>query len=142
MDAIGYIYVIDNEHLANLDMTSEESARVINNYKLELNSLMRAVDNVYPLLILSCNARDVPVDTIGQNRQQRIGRHMTDKSLSCAQIIELLELHKLKREWLIVDCHVLQHQMKDIVMGFEWILNEIEHDCLHIKENDRLVDSS
>lgn len=110
MDASGFIYVIDNEHLAGLDMTCEESIRVIENYKLELNSLMKEMSKEYPLLILSCNSRD----------------NSSIQSLSCSKIIELLRPYELEREWLVIDCNVLQHQMTEIVSGFEWILNEIE----------------
>ena len=109
--AVGlFVYVIDNENIANLDnLTGENKCKLVENYKQELNAFMSQVNASYPLLILSCNSRS------------------DDSSRkSCADIVEILELDKLERQWLVIDCHVLQHQMKDIVMGFEWLLNEIE----------------
>ena len=102
--------MIDNEHIANLEnLTGENKCKLVENYKQELNAFMNQVNVSYPLLILSCNSRS------------------DDSSRkSCADIVEILELDKLERQWLVIDCHVLQHQMKDIVMGFEWLLNEIE----------------
>lgn len=120
MDASGFIYVIDNEHLAGLDMTCEESIRVIENYKLELNSLMKEMSKEYPLLILSCNSRDTSREI---------------QSLSCSKIIELLRPYELDREWLVIDCNVLQHQMTEIVSGFEWILNEIDEASFSKSQN-------
>lgn len=131
LDASGFIYVIDNEYLANLDMDSVESLKVIENYKLELNTLMKETNSDLPLLILSCNAKNL------NNSVSNSIQFTKTKSLSCAQIIEKLELYNLKREWQIINCDVFQYQMKDIVMGFEWILNEIENGYL-IKQYDYL----
>ena len=124
LDAAGFIYVIDNEYLANLDTDSSECRKIIDNYKLELNILMQETNNQLPLLILSCNAKNLNKNTF-------------NKSMSCAQIIDKLELYNLKREWQIINCDIFQYQMKDIEMGFEWILNEIESGYL-IKQFDYL----
>lgn len=113
-DGSGFIYVIDNQLLASLESDdAQTTAKVIENYKLELFTLMKEANGELPLLILSCNTK-MP----NEPRAQPL--------LSCAQIVEMLELYKLEREWQIINCNIFQDKMKDIVMGFEWILNEID----------------
>jgi hypothetical protein len=51
----------------------------------------------------------------------------TKKGLSCAQIVQILELNKLDREWQIRSGLIFEPMMKGITLGFEWILNELDH---------------
>lgn len=98
---------------------------MVENYKLELNTLMREMKSEQPLLVLSCCAKD-------ENNPSARDRLCPAESLSCMQLVEVLQLYDLGREWLVIDCNVLQRLMKDIVLGFEWILNQLE--CSHLNK--------
>ena len=104
-DADGFIYVIDNN---SKELTSQNTN---NNYKTELNVLMKESKQDLPLLILSLKTDSEPTN---------------NKNLSCAQIVQFLELNKLDREWQIRDGLIFEPKMKGITLGFEWILNELD----------------
>ncbi|CAF1099315.1 unnamed protein product [Brachionus calyciflorus] len=107
-DANGFVYIIDNIHLKSLiDRNDKEE---IENYKYELSVLMREVKQKLPLLILSCSTN--------QDNKKMNG-------ISCAQIVDALNLKDLDREWCIRDCEIFQDKLKDVALGFEWILNFI-----------------
>jgi hypothetical protein len=78
-------------------------------YKLELTTLMSETNKKLPLLILSCHTGDVDYESV----------------LSCARIVQELELYKLEHDWQIRSCQIVEHKMKDIILGFEWIINEL-----------------
>lgn len=119
-DATAFVYVIDNNLLSCLDDNLDQ----LESYKLELNVLMRETRKDLPLLILSCNTN---ISGTTNECDPKI------KGLSCAQIVEKLELYKLDREWQIRNCELFQHKMKDIVSGFEWILNKLDERYLSNK---------
>ena len=139
-DAQGFIYVIDNKHLSNLQRSSKnnQNQNLIDNYRIELNVLMKEVDPNLPLLILSCNTNEPnelnfnqsTVDSFANNLNSN-GKVSSD--LSCVQIIQELELYKLNREWQIRNCEIFQHKMKDIVLGFEWLLNKLDQRYLSMR---------
>lgn len=139
-DAQGFIYVIDNKHLSNLQRSSKnnQNQNLIDNYRIELNVLMKEVDPSLPLLILSCNTNEPnelnvnqsTVDSFANNLNSN-GKVLSD--LSCVQIIQELELYKLNREWQIRNCEIFQHKMKDIVLGFEWLLNKLDQRYLSMR---------
>jgi hypothetical protein len=146
-NACGFIYVVDNKHLASLEaaMVAETSVWAmpqpgnihnlspIDNYKLELNVLMKEVSADLPLLILGCNAdMKQASDTTNMSCMKlTTGEGFGDgDGLSCVQIIEKLELFNLNQEWQIRNCNLFQHKLKEIVLGFEWILNKLDQKIL------------
>ena len=120
-DAHGFVYVIDNNSL------SMEFDKIGDNYRTELSILMREVDRKMPLLILSLNTNDLTQQ--GSANKQR---------LSCVNIIELLELNRLEQEWQIRNCEIFQPKMKDIILGFEWILNELDQNNYLSQQQDQV----
>ncbi len=112
-DADGFVYVIDNN---NDELSSTTSAL---NYTTELKILMEEAKRDLPLLILSLKT-DAPSG-------QKSNLKETKKGLSCAQIVQILELNKLDREWQIRSGLIFEPMMKGITLGFEWILNELDH---------------
>jgi hypothetical protein len=122
-DADGFIYVIDNDHLGSIskehfkNVGSDASASIkpIDNYHIELNTLMKEANKNLPLLILSCG--------VSEQKSQH-------SAFSCAQIVKELELNKTDREWQVRDCQIFQDKMKDITMGFEWLLNNLDQKYL------------
>jgi hypothetical protein len=143
-NASGFIYVVDNKHLASLKAAVVSNTEIpqvgnihnlspIDNYKLELNVLMKEVSADLPLLILGCNADMKQVsDTSNMSCMRLIdgGSFGAGDGLSCVQIIEKLELFNLSQEWQIRNCNLFQHKLKDIVLGFEWILNKLDQKIL------------
>ena len=131
-DANGFIYVMDNEHLSS--MNSSDSTEKINklneNYKTELQILMNEVNPDLPLLVLSLKANDLASENFSMSDK---------KTLSCVDIVHIMELNKLKQDWLMRDCQIFQPKMKDIMFGFEWILNELDQRVL-IKQQEILDD--
>ncbi len=121
----GFIYVVDNKHLASLDQSSIKSQipepgnihnlSPVDNYKLELNVLMKEVDPELPLLILGCYVNEL---------------EKKDNDFSCVDIIEKLELFNLKQDWQIRNCDVFQPRLKDIMLGFEWMLGKLDQKYL------------
>ena len=140
-DARGFIYVIDNKHLSNLHRATANttSQNLIDNYKIELDVLMREVSPDLPLLILSCNTNEatelITKQTTVDSFSSPLGGGKSSKTadMSCLQIIQELELFKLNREWQIRNCELFQHKMKDIVLGFEWILNKLDQNYLNMR---------
>jgi hypothetical protein len=148
-NASGFIYVVDNKHLASLEaaMVSDgvppagniHNLSPIDNYKLELNVLMKEVSADLPLLILGCNAdmkqASVSSDLGCMKLTAGGSRFVEGDGLSCTQIIEKLDLFDLTQEWQIRNCNLFQHKLKDIVLGFEWILNKLDQKILLEKYN-------
>ena len=140
-NASGFIYVVDTRHMASLEEIMNESVKFgwtspssagnihnlnpIENYKLELNVLMKEVNPSLPLLILGCNA-----DMQQPENLSRASASVMNGGLSCVQIIEKLELFNLGQEWQIRNCNLFQHKLKEIVLGFEWILNKLDQNIL------------
>lgn len=123
VDAFGYVYIIDSFHFKKL--IEENDVKEIDNYKFELNVLMKELDKRLPLLILSCYTNE------------------NDEGMSpmpCAKIVEYLDITKLDREWCIKDCHIFKDKLKDATFGFQWILNYINNLNLadHIKNNENV----
>ncbi len=138
-DALGFIYVIDNKHLSNLVRASKnnQNQNLIDNYKIELNVLMKEVDPSLPLLILSCNTNEQSELNVNQSTVDSFANNLKlngkiSSELSCVQIIQELELYKLDREWQIRNCEIFQNKMKDIVLGFEWLLNKLDQRYLSV----------
>lgn len=129
LDASGFIYVIDNKHLASLAKENKNGCKsdALNNYKLELDVLMKETNPDLPLLILSCSTNDQN-DLIKQSTIDSLIdlKQVKRPELSCIEIIKELEIHNLKRDWQIRNCEIFQHKMKDIILGFEWVLNELD----------------
>jgi hypothetical protein len=122
-DASGYIYVIDNIALNEVLENENNNSDVVENYRQELFTLMRQCnDRLLPLLILSCRTEKINSsdDTVMNNKQ------FYDYGLSSAKIVDTFSLFKLKHEWQIRNCQIFQDKMKDIVLGFDWILNKVE----------------
>ena len=114
-NASGYIYVIDNIALREA-LENENHDEIIENYRQEMFTLMRECNQkLLPLLILSCRTENINASV---NKNQ-IG-------LSCAKIIENFSLYKLQHEWQIRNCQIFQNKMRDIVLGFDWMLNKID----------------
>ena len=139
-DAQGFIYVIDNKHLSNLQRSSKnnQNQNLIDNYRIELNVLMKEVDPSLPLLILSCNTNEPNELNVNQSTVDSFANNLNSNGkvssdLSCVQIIQELELYKLNREWQIRNCEIFQHKMKDIVLGFEWLLNKLDQRYLSMR---------
>ena len=117
-NAKGYIYVIDNVALHEI-VKNENLNEILENYKQELLTLMRECnDKLLPFLILSCSTENMNKDV------NPIKTH--NNGLSCAKIIETFSLYKLKHEWQIRNCQIFENKMKDIILGFDWLLNKIE----------------
>lgn len=106
-NANGFIYVIDNN---NNNLTSND------NYRTELNILMKESNKNLPVLILSLKSDSINEVAISNKKTE----------LSCAQIVQFLELNKLNREWQIRNCQIFEQKMKGIVLGFEWLLNQLD----------------
>ena len=121
-DADGFVYVIDNDLLSSSSGESE----IYENYKTELNVLMQEAKKDLSVLILSCKT----------NSNQEINKKSKD-GLSCAKIVNLLQLYKLDRKWQMRNCQIFQEKMKDIVLGFEWILNELDQKFLMERINSQ-----
>ncbi len=121
-NAQGFIYVVDNENLYNQNTSTEHSAasKLNENYKQELNILMNEVSPSLPLLVLSLKATDL--SAISQEELVNVNK----KTLSCVEIIEILELNKLQQEWQLRNSQIFEPKMKDITLGFEWILNQMD----------------
>jgi hypothetical protein len=139
-DAQGFIYVIDNKHLSNLQRSfkNNQNQNLIDNYRIELNVLMKEVDPSLPLLILSCNTNEPNELNVNQSTVDSFANNLNSNGkvssdLSCVQIIQELELYKLNREWQIRNCEIFQHKMKDIVLGFEWLLNKLDQRYLSMR---------
>ena len=139
-DALGFVYVIDNKHLSNLRRSAKNSQNqnLIDNYRIELNVLMKEVNPSLPLLILSCNTNEASELNVRQSTVDSFVNDLDAKGnklneLSCVQIIQELELYKLNREWQIRNCELFQPKMKDIVLGFEWILNKLDQKYLSMR---------
>lgn len=115
-DADGFIYIIDSMHLKKL--IDENDIKEIENYKFELNVLMREMDSRVPLLILACSTN--------QDNQLK-------SPISCAEILECLDIVNLDREWCIRDCYIFKDKLKDAVFGFEWILSSVNNNSLKNK---------
>jgi len=116
--AHGFVYVIDNDHLSSLNgaESGEELIQLNENYKTELNVLMNEIGPDVPLLVLSLKTSSLK--DMSEPRDAR--------SLSCVDIIHVLELNKLKQNWQVRSCQIFQPHMKDITLGFEWMLNELD----------------
>ncbi|RNA32110.1 F-box only 4 isoform X1 [Brachionus plicatilis] len=112
-DAVGFVYIIDSMHLKKL--IEDNDVKEIENYRFELKVLMKEMDKNLPLLILSCNTNK---DTESMS------------PISCAKIIEYLDIANLDREWCIRDCQIFQDKLKDAVLGFEWILSSVNNKSL------------
>jgi hypothetical protein len=129
-DALGFIYVIDNKNLSKIKRTDLNSYH-IQNYKTELTVLMKQVNPNLPLLILSCNTNEEQNEKVSTVDSFINDSKVKSADLSCLDIIQELELHKLKNtEWQIRNCELFQHKMKDIVLGFEWMLNKLDQKYL------------
>lgn len=107
-DALGYVYIIDSMHFKKL--IEENDVKEIENYKFELNVLMKELDKSLPLLILSCYTND---------------NNEILSPMSCAKIVEYLDITKLDREWCIKDCHIFKDKLSDATFGFQWILSNL-----------------
>jgi hypothetical protein len=115
--------VIDNDHLAsiskehskNAQSDPSDSIKPIDDYHIELNTLMKEANKNLPLLILSCG--------VSEHKSQQ-------SAFSCAQIVKELALNKTDREWQVRDCQIFQDKMRDITMGFEWLLNNLDQKYL------------
>lgn len=110
-DATAFVYIIDNKHLKHLIDTND--MKEIDNYRFELNVLMKEVNKNLPLLILSCNTNQA--------------NDKLSKGMSCVNIVDCLDIMSLDREWSIRDCEIFQDKLKDVVLGFEWILNNVNN---------------
>lgn len=117
-DAHGFVYVIDNDNLSSLNASSSKENIVIlnENHKTELRMLMQETKNTKPLLILSLQVDDL---TVSSEEEQK-------KTMSCVDIIDILELGGLEHDWQLRNCQIFQPNMKDITLGFEWVLNELD----------------
>lgn len=126
-NAHGFVYVIDNDHLSALNGSDvkDDMLQLNENYRTELNVLMNEIGADVPLLILSLKANSLK----NMTSDRRSGDAAT-KSLSCVDIIHVLELNKLKQNWQTRNCQIFQPRMKDITLGFEWILNELDLKCI------------
>lgn len=133
-NAHGFIYVIDNDNLS-LNKNFGEIESKIENNRNELSILMKAVDNSLPLLVLSLKVNDL--SDVSDKELCEINK----KSLSCVDIINLLDLNKLKQDWQIRNCQIFQPKMKEIIFGFEWILNELDQKFLSQQDKDMNEDS-
>jgi hypothetical protein len=74
-------------------------------------------DKLLPFLILSCHTANI--NEINNKVKKSEG-------VSCAKIVETFSLYKLRHEWQIRDCQIFENKMKDIVLGFDWMLNKID----------------
>jgi hypothetical protein len=104
-EAAAFVYVIDTDLLTK--SLQEGNKYILENNKIELFTLMNKCSIDKPLLILSC-----------ENGTQKT-------NLSCSQIIDEFELYKLKSNWQIRSCQIIQDTMKDVCLGFDWLLSEI-----------------
>lgn len=126
-DATGFVYIVDSKHLASIrhpvhvvdnpefpEPGNVHNLTPLDNYKLELNVLMREMNPGLPLLVLSCNA-DMSNPATSQPDE-----------LTCIDVIQRLELTDLRQDWQIRSCNIFQPKLKDIVLGFEWMLDKLE----------------
>jgi len=123
-NAQGFIYVVDNENLFNQNATPEHSnsTKLNENYRQELNILMDQVSPSLPLLVLSLSTEE--------------GVNFNKKTVSCVEIIEILKLNRLKQEWQLRNSQIFEPKMKDVTLGFEWILNKVDQKFMTSQQNE------
>jgi hypothetical protein len=133
-DASGFIYVIDNKHLSMFEtnkMKNDKLSEAFNNladptenYIQELSVLMNEANREFPLLVLSCSANDQNTKMINDQFNEK------HNGLSCAQIVNKLKLYDLNCQWQIRNCQIFENKMKDIIIGFEWLLGKLDQKYL------------
>ena len=133
-DADGFVYVVDTHHRA-LELDKKEKCcaadaaataqemGLIDNYKLELEVMTRETSKELPVLLLACHCDEGP-------SVKKSGR------VSCAKIVQELEMQRLRQRWQIRSCDISNKKMRDLTLGFEWILNHLEQRDL-IKQAER-----
>lgn len=124
-NAAGFIYVIDNNSLSETVNTANYN-EIVNNYKTELFTLMKECNKKHlPLLILACST-EIQYGNGQNNANNSINNKLGNSNMPCVDIIKLFSLYKLKHEWQIRNCKIFQNKMKDIVLGFDWLLNRLD----------------
>ena len=129
-DADGFIYVVDTHHLA-LEIekkektlpsqTDHQEMGLIDNYKLELEVMTRETSRELPVLLLACHCEETNKKSAAR--------------VSCAKIVQELEMQRMRQRWQIRSCDISNKKMRDLTLGFEWILNHLEQKDL-IKQAD------
>jgi hypothetical protein len=136
-DASAFIYVIDNKHLSMFETDNKKNNKLsqvstnlsdpTENYILELSVLMKEANRELPLLVLSCSANDQNTNMINDQ---------LNDSLSCAKIVNKLKLFGLNCQWQIRNCQIFENKMRDIIIGFEWLLGKLEQKYLIERANN------
>lgn len=136
-DASAFIYVIDNKHLSMFETDNKKNNKLsqvstnlsdpTENYILELSVLMKEANRELPLLVLSCSANDQNTNMINDQ---------LNDSLSCAKIVNKLKLFDLNCQWQIRNCQIFENKMRDIIIGFEWLLGKLEQKYLIERANN------